>query len=60
MQVTKNNVLNVETMHMRRVFLTIVARTMDIRGNYRLCFNYLNDENKILMDLLFWLPKKTD
>ena len=58
MQVTKNNVLNVETMHMHRVFLTFVARTMDIRGNYRLCFNYLNDDNKILMDLLFWLPKK--
>ena len=45
-------------MHIRRVFLTFVARTKDIRGNYRLCFNYLNDDNKILMDLLFWLPKK--
>ena len=58
MQVTKNNVLNVETMLMRRVFLTFVARAMDIRGNYRLCLNYLNKGNKILMDLLFWLPKK--
>ena len=43
---------------MRMVFLTVVARAMDTRGNYRLCFNYLNDDNKILMGLLFWLPKK--
>ena len=66
-----SNRCSVETMHMRRVFLTFVARICDnyqhtvimkIRVNYSLCFNYMysNDDKRQINSKILTDHKKTD